>query len=192
MIMGPTHCGVHSYVSLRDSVCLVSVLVALPLNYDFMREYWPDSDLALIDSIFVKLKCRVNPSSTVALHTRPIERTQSRFAAHALNLLFHTTILYCFHPLHRLHKYGWTFRKLFIIFPRITTSLSPFKAFLTLTALMGNYMLLWSNNSSTFLAAIYYLRFWFRSQIRIIRCCHLRLATQCLGRERVIVSNWTG
>lgn len=43
----------------------------------------------------MQLKCRVNPSSTIALHTCPIEGTQPSFASHALKLVLHTPSFYC-------------------------------------------------------------------------------------------------
>lgn len=128
------------------------------------------------------------PSCTVSSrknHQKELFQRKRRAANGSikLNFLFQLT---WFHPFHGLHKNGWTLGRLFIVFPRVAASLLPFEAFFTLTGLMGKYMLLWGNNSSTFLTAINQLRFWFRSKIRNIRCCHFRLAISCLLTRSIV------
>lgn len=159
----------------------------------------------------MQLKRRVDPSSAVALHTRPVEVSQASFAAHTLKLVLHMTFLNCqvqkskfkfelsiayinkylykdwrketrvikkstcFHPHHGLYKYGGAFRWFF----HATTPLFPLEARFALPALVGNKVLLRSDDSPALLASVHNLRFrgCFRNnRVSVTSCSHLQFS----------------
>lgn len=118
----------------------------------------------------MKLKCRINPGSTVALHTSPVEVTQTSITTHTEKFLLHMTFLYCLHPFHGLNKYWGAIRWLLFHF---TASFIPLETWFSFPTLMGNYVFLWSNNSSAFLTPVYKLRFGCGFHLTATRFSHL-------------------